>query len=364
MVAVTVDLLSTGVDIPDLEFIVFLRPVQSPILWTQMIGRGTRRSPNFKKERFLVFDCFNGTLVDRFKDLKDFGEMKTKARTQSNKELIETIWTSKGWQQDEALRKLAQRLKGIDEKMSGQARQDFAAHVEGGNLKAFAQALPQKLKDDFLGTMEILRTPEFQDLLENYERAKEDFLIAPMAEDSVASEMRFRRGQDYLPAGDYLMAFSAWVEGHKDAIEAMRILLQKPRDWSPKALKELKEALQGGHFEVVQLQKAHALVHHKDLADILSMVKHAVREEEPLFTATERVDRALVALMAGKSFNEEQKAWLGYLREHMAMNLSLDSDDFDLMPVLEKHGGHAKATKVFDGKLHDLVNEINKLLVA
>ena len=364
MVAVTVDLLSTGVDIPDLEFIVFLRPVQSPILWTQMIGRGTRRSPNFKKDRFLVFDCFNGTLVDRFKDLKDFGEMKTKARTLSNKELIETIWTAKGWQQDEAQRKLAQRLKGIDEKMSGKAREDFAVFVENGNLKAFAAALPQKLRSDFLGTMEILRKTDFQELLESYERAKEDFLIAPMAEDTVASEMRFRRGKDYLPAGDYLMAFSAWVEGNKDTIEAMRILLQTPQDWSPKVLKELKEALQGGHFEVVQLQKAHALVHHKDLADILSMVKHAVREAEPLLTAPERVDRALEALMAGKAFTDEQKAWLGYLREHMVANLSLDPEDFDLAPTLENHGGLSRARKVFGAQLDTLIQDLNAACAA
>ena len=42
-VAVTVDLLSTGVDIPDLEFIVFLRQVKSRILFEQMLGRGTRK---------------------------------------------------------------------------------------------------------------------------------------------------------------------------------------------------------------------------------------------------------------------------------------------------------------------------------
>lgn len=364
MVAVTVDLLSTGVDIPDLEFIVFLRPVQSPILWTQMIGRGTRRSPNFKKDRFLVFDCFNGTLVDRFKDLKDFGEMKTKARTLSNKELIETIWAAKGWQQEEAIRKLAQRLKGIDEKMSGKARQEFAAFIENGNVKAFATELPQKLKDDFLGTMGLLRDPDFQKLLEDYERAKEDFLIAPMAEDMVASEMRFRRGKDYLPAGDYLMAFSAWVEGQQETIEAMRILLQKPQDWSPKALKELKEALQSGKFEVTQLQKAHALVHHKDLADILSMVKHAIREEEPLLTAAERVDKALATLMHGKDFNEEQRAWLGYLREHMVVNLSLDPEDFDLAPTLENHGGLTRARRVFGTQLDKLIQDLNAACAA
>ncbi len=41
-IAVTVDMLTTGVDIPALEFIVFLRPVKSRLLWVQMLGRGTR----------------------------------------------------------------------------------------------------------------------------------------------------------------------------------------------------------------------------------------------------------------------------------------------------------------------------------
>jgi type I restriction enzyme R subunit len=42
MIAVTVDLLTTGVDIPDLEYLVLLRPVKSRILFVQMLGRGTR----------------------------------------------------------------------------------------------------------------------------------------------------------------------------------------------------------------------------------------------------------------------------------------------------------------------------------
>ena len=364
MVAVTVDLLSTGVDIPDLEFIVFLRPVQSPILWTQMIGRGTRRSPNFMKTRFLVFDCFNGTLVARFKDLKDFGELKTQARTLSNRELIQAIWTTQGWQQTEMVKKLGQRLEGIDRKMSGKAREDFAAFVPGGDLKTFAHALPQRLKDDFLGTLALLREPTFQALLENYERAKEDFIIAPQAIDTVTSAIQFRRGQDSLEAGDYLYAFSAWAEFHKDEIEALRILLQKPQDWSPKVLKELKASLKAGQFDVEHLQEAHAQVHHKQLVDILSMVKHAVRAEEPLLTAAERVDRAMTRLMTGKTFNAEQSAWLGFIREHLVKNLSLEPEDFDLMPGLEQHGGFGRAKRVFGARLDALIRDLNAACAA
>ena len=54
----------TGVDIPALEFIVFLRPVRSRILWEQMLGRGTRRCNDINKSKFVVFDCFGGTLIE------------------------------------------------------------------------------------------------------------------------------------------------------------------------------------------------------------------------------------------------------------------------------------------------------------
>lgn len=54
---VTVDMLSTGVDIPWLENVVFLRPVKSRVLFEQMLGRGTRRSEEIRKTHFTVYDC-------------------------------------------------------------------------------------------------------------------------------------------------------------------------------------------------------------------------------------------------------------------------------------------------------------------
>ena len=63
-VVATVDMLSTGVDIPALEFIVFLRPVKSRILGEQMLGRGTRLCPDTNKAKFVIFDCFDGTLIN------------------------------------------------------------------------------------------------------------------------------------------------------------------------------------------------------------------------------------------------------------------------------------------------------------
>ena len=55
-VAVTVDLLTTGFDAPDVRNIVFVRPLRSAILYKQMKGRGTRLCEDINKRYFTIFD--------------------------------------------------------------------------------------------------------------------------------------------------------------------------------------------------------------------------------------------------------------------------------------------------------------------
>ncbi|WP_411814736.1 DUF3427 domain-containing protein [Paenilisteria weihenstephanensis] len=50
----TVDIFNEGVDIPELNLILFLRPTESAIVFTQQLGRGLRKSPN--KEYVTVLD--------------------------------------------------------------------------------------------------------------------------------------------------------------------------------------------------------------------------------------------------------------------------------------------------------------------
>ena len=56
-VAVTVDLLTTGVDVPEICNLVFLRRVNSRILFDQMLGRATCRCDEIGKETFRIFDA-------------------------------------------------------------------------------------------------------------------------------------------------------------------------------------------------------------------------------------------------------------------------------------------------------------------
>lgn len=53
------NILTTGFDVPDIDCIVIMRPTKSPVLWVQMLGRGTR--PAYGKEHCLVLDFAHNT---------------------------------------------------------------------------------------------------------------------------------------------------------------------------------------------------------------------------------------------------------------------------------------------------------------
>jgi type I restriction enzyme R subunit len=60
-IACTVDLLTTGVDVPNVRNIVFFKYVRSPIAFYQMVGRGTRLDPATNKLMFRVYDYTDAT---------------------------------------------------------------------------------------------------------------------------------------------------------------------------------------------------------------------------------------------------------------------------------------------------------------
>jgi len=65
VIATTVDLLSTGVDIPHVQNIVFMRPIASRVLFKQIIGRGSRLFDG--KGFFRIIDFTNATrLIDEW----------------------------------------------------------------------------------------------------------------------------------------------------------------------------------------------------------------------------------------------------------------------------------------------------------
>lgn len=55
-IAVSIDMLSTGIDAPDIEVLLMARPTKSRVLYAQMKGRGARKCPQTGKEQFALID--------------------------------------------------------------------------------------------------------------------------------------------------------------------------------------------------------------------------------------------------------------------------------------------------------------------
>jgi type I restriction enzyme R subunit len=366
-ITVTVDLLTTGVDIPDLEFLVFLRPVKSRILFEQMLGRGTRRSPDLVpgKDHFVVFDCFDGSLFEYFRNTTGMTVEPPEGDGKAIDQIIEEIWQNTD--RDYNTKRLAKRLQRIDKSMSGAARDLFARFVADGDVARFAEELPAKVRGDFTNTMTVLRDTDFLALLKDFPRAERSFIVATGVTDKVESEWLIKAGigKEYRP-DDYLKLFEQFVDEHVDEVRALRILLSKPADWGAGPLKELREALNHApeHFTEANLEKAFKMTHHKALVDIISMVKRAASETSQLLTAEERVNTAVATVSSGHSLTEEQNRWMEYIRQHVVQNLSIEPDDFDNIPVLADRGGWGRANRTFDGHLAELLDELNKELVA
>ncbi len=365
-VVVTVDMLSTGVDIPDLEYIVLLRPVKSRILFEQILGRGTRKGEHIPdKSHFTVFDCLGGSLLEYFRKVTGITAELPRQEIRTTPEIVEDIWQNRD--RDYNTRCLVKRLHRIAKAMSGDAREMFTKFIPLGDLGAFAAELPARLASDFTATMRTLRDPDFQKLLEDYPRERQPFVIAYENEDTVTSTPMVRGpdGTEYKPE-DYLAAFGRFITENTDTITAIRILLNRPRDWSSQALTDLRKRLLESprHFTVPNLQRAHELHYRKALVDIISMVKHAARADAPLFTAEERVQRAFMRVTAGQTFTPEQQEWLDRIRVHLVENLSIEQQDFDDLPVFSRYGGWGRANHAFSHSLPSLLRGLNEAIAA
>jgi len=355
-IVVTVDMLSTGIDIPSLENIVFLRPVQSRILFAQMLGRGTRRCDAIGKDHFTVYDCFGGSLLNYFSKATDLTIDPPDKFSKTNEEIIDDIYKNRDRAYNETC--LVKRLQRIAKNMSGEAFEEFAPYIKDGDIGRFAQNLQSMLASDFSSTIKILRDKGFQNILLSYPRKQKVFLIAYDSRDNVTSEYLFKTtdGKE-INAGDYIEAFTKFVRENPEKIDAIKILLERPVDWNTDALHEIRIKLRKNPYKFTEdnLRKAYQ----NELADIISIIKHAANDE-PLLSAEERVEKAMARVIQGQTFTEQQKQWLSMIKNHLIKNLAIEKRDFEKIPIFARQGGWGRANKEFGGNIDKLLKRINE----
>ncbi|MDN5855825.1 MAG: DEAD/DEAH box helicase family protein, partial [Actinomycetia bacterium] len=144
-IAISVDMLDTGIDVPEVANLVFFKPVYSKIKFWQMIGRGTRLCPDLfgpdaDKPDFRVFDfCFN---FDFFRenpeginasDSAPLGTRLFRARVQ----LLGHVQTSPELDPDAALR--GALVDGLHGEVAAMNRDNFIVRMHLEAVERFQQ---------------------------------------------------------------------------------------------------------------------------------------------------------------------------------------------------------------------------------
>lgn len=177
-IAVSVDMLDTGIDIPEVVNLVFFKPVRSSIKFWQMIGRGTRLckdlfAPAVDKSKFLIFDfCEN---------FEFFGENPKGKEQKAGKSLSHRIF--------ETRLKVSLLLQKEDEQELVQLGNDI--------LKMLIHQTASLNQSSFIvrqhwGTVEKYRDPNAWNALSDLDIRDICNHIAPLVDDTESDEMAKR----------------------------------------------------------------------------------------------------------------------------------------------------------------------------
>ncbi len=411
-IAVTVDMIATGTDIKPVEIVMFMRAVQSRVLFEQMKGRGVRVidpselqavSPSARaKTHFVIVDCVGITETE----LADTQPLEKKPGV-SFKKLLDHV--AAGGVDPEILSSLASRLARLD-KQCGPAEQEKVQRASGGPALAelsaaivdaldpdrqaevarrqfsvaptaepspaqISQATEVLLRD---AARPLAQSPPLrsllQDLKKQFEQIIDEVSIDELAEASFSEAAREK-------ARLLTHSFEAYLREHANEIEALQFFYSQPyagrlrfRD-----IKTLVEAIQAPPrswtpavlwraYEILDKDRVKGASAKRLLTDVVSLVRYALHQQGELVPYAEQVRERFGAWIAqqqsfSRGFTEEQTRWLGMMRDHIATSLAIEPDDFDLTPFAEQ-GGLGRARQVFGEQLQPLIAELNEALAA
>ena len=347
-IAVTVDLLTTGIDVPSICNLVFMRKINSRILFEQMLGRATRPCPEISKTHFDIFDA-----VRVYEDLDSTSGMKSVSVSKTIPELLEDLFRNGGENKQQVKDRILARLQRKNNNLTPGQKYDVTERLGGIDLKTYVHKLKSYTEDAFVEACK--GDKDFLLWVDSLKREKKGLFYSEKGD--TLKETTRGYGNTEKPE-DYLEAFAKYVNENKDKIEAIRIACTKPSDMTRAQLKELKLALDKENFTETSLNEAASSVTNAHIvADIIAHVRRAVLKT-PLFNHDERVEAALAKLTAAHRFNKMQLDLLEKIKTYMLHESILNTETFEA-PVFKMEGGFARFNKKFGGTLMEIIREIN-----
>lgn len=408
-IAVTVAMISVGIDVKPLECLLFMRDVKSKGYFEQMKGRGTRTfgyddlkkvtpSAFSAKTHFVVVDAVGVT-----KSLKTDSRPLERKRSSPMKELLDAV--TMGVRDEDLFTSLAGRLARLEKQLTDQEKQTFEEKAKGKTLSETVKDLlnaynPDKIeekseqlkrenpgitqtqaldmaKENLGKTASSIFNGELNGYIENVRRVHEQ-IIDTVNIDNVT---KAQWGKDAVDkARDIVNDFSMYMKEHKDEIIALSIFYNQPyrlRELTSSMVKDVLEKLRMDKPLLAplyvwqayeQLEEVNGKSPKDELIALVSLIRRVTGMDDKLTAYDKTVDRNFQKWVFEKQagalkFNEEQMNWLRMMKEHIAASFHIEVDDMDRTPF-DAHGGRGMMFQLFGSGMNTVISEMNEALAV
>lgn len=372
-IAITVDLLTTGIDVPSICHLVFMRRVRSRILYEQMIGRATRRCDDIGKTVFKIYDP-----VDLYASLQAVNTMQplVKDPAVTIEQLIEELNNPAAYQvagssrgqthAHDVLNQLNQKLMRVLRKARHSAEKKPALKDKLDQLEQQWGVAPERLHRhlhqlgnehgpqaaaDFLrnNTRLLLQLAEVQQLL-----GTPYMPVISKHEDEIRE--RIQSWGLYTKPEDYLDSFSHFVREQINQSAALATVVKRPRDLTREQLKEVRLLLDGAGYSEANLKAAWRKQSNQDIAaGIIAYIRQAALGEA-LLPFDQRVAQAMQRIHAKHPWTPVQHKWLDRLAKQLTHELVIDHGFVN--SAFANDGGAKQLDKLLGGQLQDVMGDL------
>lgn len=374
-VAITVDLLTTGIDVPRICNLVFMRRVRSRILYEQMKGRATRRCDDIGKTVFRIYDP-----VDLYATLEPVDTMKPLVKDpnitleQLANELInpESLKAYSGKEGNthahDVLDQLSQRIMRILRKAEHKANDQPALRKKLDELETVWEVAPAKLHQHLhqLGPEQaahffrqhsqlLNQIASIGTLMGSLNRP----IIAEHEDELILVEQNY--GVYQKPA-DYLESFNDFIRNQLNQSVALGVVVNRPQDLTREQLREVRLLLdQHGFSETILSTAWRNQTNQEIAASIVGFIRQAALGEA-LLPFTQRVETAMQKIYALQPWTAVQRKWLDRLAKQLVHEVVIDEDQIG--KAFRADGGSKRLDKQLDGHLTLVLKALNDNLWA
>ncbi|WP_270248325.1 type I restriction-modification system endonuclease [Lactobacillus johnsonii] len=353
-IAVTVDLLTTGVDVPEITNLVFLRRVQSRILYEQMLGRATRLCPEIHKSVFNIYDA-----VGIYDAMNKVTNMKPVVKNVSHdvhyfidqKHQFEINDNFKQYQID--------MTAAIDRKikrMNDSKRKEFERLTEINSIDQWARDLPR------LNNQEFLKEWKNFEQLDRLSTGSQKQYISNEPDEYLGVERGY--GQGNSNPEDYIESFNKFIKENVNEIPALQIVATRPKDLTYDELKKIKLELEKKGFKENDLQTAWKNANQvQTTADIISFIRQAAVGSE-LVDHNVRIHNAMQKVYGMADWNMVQKSWLKKIENQLLSSTVLgpNAETAFSSNYFKRQGGYKQMRKIFSDNADKIIYVLNENL--